>query len=132
VRQREVRIGALEVNAQDGACAARRGHRIAKGIPRYLLEEIEATVRRTDARRNVKMSVVTKDRKEKIKSAAAASVGAGVGGAGGATAGVLELAAQGSVTALSAGIVIGVGAVAGGALTFLGYKLYHRLRRPKS
>ena len=42
---------------------------------------------------------------ETIKSAAAASVGAGVGGAGGATAGVLELAAQGGVTALSASAI---------------------------
>ena len=57
---------------------------------------------------------MAEDGKEKIKSAAAASLGAGVGGAGGATAGVLELAAQGSVTALSAGVVIGAGAVAGG------------------
>ena len=75
---------------------------------------------------------MTKGDKEKIKSAAAASLGAGVGGAGGATAGVLELAAQGSVTALSAGVVIGVGAVAGGVLSFLGYKLYHRLTKRKS
>jgi hypothetical protein len=76
---------------------------------------------------------MTKGEKEKIKSAAAASVGVGVGGAGGATAGILELAAQGaSVTALSAGLVIGAGAVAGGVLSFLGYKLYHRLTKPKS
>ncbi len=72
------------------------------------------------------------DGKERIKSAAAASVGAGVGGAGGATAGVLELAAQGSVTALSAGVVIGVGAIAGGALSLLVYKLYRHLTKPKS
>ena len=69
---------------------------------------------------------------ETIKSAAAASVGAGVGGAGGATAGVLELAAQGGVTALSAGAVIAVGAVAGGVLSFLGFKLYRHLTKPKS
>ena len=70
--------------------------------------------------------------KETIKSAAAASVGAGVGGAGGATAGVLELlAAQGTVSALSAGVVIGAGAVAGGVLSFLGYKLFRRLKDPK-
>jgi len=69
---------------------------------------------------------------EKIKSAAAASVGAGVGGAGGATAGVLELAAQGGVTALSAGVAIGVGAIAGGVLSFLGFKLYRHLTKPKS
>ena len=71
--------------------------------------------------------------KEKIKAAAAASVGAGVGGAGGATAGVLELAAtQGVVTGLSAGIVIGAGAVAGGLAFFFGYKLYRHLREPKT
>ena len=69
---------------------------------------------------------------ETIKSAAAASVGAGVGGASGATAGVLELAAQGSVTALSAGVVIGVGALAGGVLSLLGFKLYRHLTKPKS
>jgi len=72
------------------------------------------------------------DGKQRIKSAAAASVGAGVGGAGGATAGVLELAAQGSVTALSAGVVIGVGAIAGGVVSLLGYKLYRHLTKPKS
>ena len=75
---------------------------------------------------------MAEDGKEKIKSAAAASVGAGVGGAGGATAGVLELAAQGSVTALSAGVVIGVGVVAGGVLSFFGYKLFRHLTKPKS
>jgi hypothetical protein len=69
---------------------------------------------------------------ERIKSAAAASVGAGVGGAGGATAGVLELAAQGGVTALSAGAVIGAGAIAGAAVAFLGFKLYRHLTKPKS
>jgi hypothetical protein len=72
------------------------------------------------------------DHKEQIKAAAAASVGAGVGGAGGATAGVLELVAQGSVTALSASVVIGAGAVVGGVLTFFGYKLYRHLKKPKS
>jgi len=58
-------------------------------------------------------------------------VGAGVGGAGGATAGVLELAAQGALTGLSAGVVIGAGAAAGALLTFFGYKLYRHLREPK-
>jgi hypothetical protein len=72
------------------------------------------------------------DHKDQIKAAAAASVGAGVGGAGGATAGVLELVAQGSVTALSAGVVIGVGALAGGALSFLGYRIYRHLKKSKS
>jgi uncharacterized membrane protein YebE (DUF533 family) len=78
------------------------------------------------------MTIVSENGSETIKSAAAASVGAGVGGAGGATAGVLELAAQGGVTALSASAVIGVGAVAGGVLGFLGYKLYRHLTKPKS
>ena len=78
------------------------------------------------------MSIVSENGSETIKSAAAASVGAGVGGAGGATAGVLELAAQGGVTALSAGAVIAVGAVAGGVLSFLGFKLYRHLTKPKS
>ncbi len=71
--------------------------------------------------------------KEKIIAAAAASVGAGVGGAGGATVGVLELAAmQGTVTGLSASVVIGLGTVAGGLLSFFGYKLYRHLRQKKS
>jgi hypothetical protein len=78
------------------------------------------------------LSIVSENGSETIKSAAAASVGAGVGGAGGATAGVLELAAQGGVTALSAGAVIAVGAVAGGVLSFLGFKLYRHLTKPKS
>jgi hypothetical protein len=70
--------------------------------------------------------------KEKIKEAAVTSVGAGVGGAGAATAGVLELAAQtGAVTALSAGAVIGAGAVAGGVLGFFGYKLFRHLTKAK-
>jgi len=57
----------------------------------------------------------------------AAGVVAGVGGAGGATVGVLELAAQGAVTGLSAGLVIGVGAVAGALLGFAGYRAYRSL-----
>jgi hypothetical protein len=75
---------------------------------------------------------VKEEEKERIKAAAATSVGAGVGGVGGATAGVLELAAQGTVTGLSAGVVIGVGALAGGVLSLLGYKLYRHLKKPKS
>ena len=70
--------------------------------------------------------------KEKIKAVAAASVGAGVGGAGGATAGVLELASQGVLTEVSASAVIGVGAAAGALLAFFGYKLYRHLKdRPR-
>jgi hypothetical protein len=73
------------------------------------------------------------DEKEILEEAAVTGVGAGVGGAGGATVGVLELAAtQGTVTGLSAGVVIGAGAVAG-ALTFLlGYKVYRHFKKPKS
>jgi hypothetical protein len=71
--------------------------------------------------------------KEQIEEAAVTGVGAGFGGVGGATVGVLELAAtQGNVTNLSAGIVIGAGAAVGGLAFFLGYKLYRRLARPKA
>jgi hypothetical protein len=73
------------------------------------------------------------DQKEKIEEAAVTSVGAGVGGVGGATVGILELAAtQGNVTNLSAGMAIGAGAVAGGLAFFFGYKLYRHLRKAKS
>jgi len=44
--------------------------------------------------------------------------------AGGATVGVLELAAQGAATGLSADVVIGVGAVAGAALLLVECNLY--------
>jgi uncharacterized protein YdgA (DUF945 family) len=44
----------------------------------------------------------------------------------------LELAAQGAATGLSAGLVIGAGAIAGGLTFFLGYKAYRHLTRPKS
>jgi hypothetical protein len=40
----------------------------------------------------------------------------------------LELAAQGAATGLSAGIMIGAGAVAGGLAFFFGYKAYRQLR----
>ena len=50
---------------------------------------------------------MTEREKEKAEAAAAVSAGAGVGGVGGTTVGVLELAAQGSVTAWSASVVIG-------------------------
>jgi hypothetical protein len=71
--------------------------------------------------------------KRKVETAAVAGVGAGVGGAGGATVGVLELAAsQGTVTGLSAGIVIGLGAVAGATVLFLGYKVFRHFKKPKS
>ncbi|MBV9505112.1 MAG: hypothetical protein JO323_08930 [Acidobacteriia bacterium] len=75
---------------------------------------------------------IYKKNKERIKAAAAASLGAGVGGAGGATAGVLELAAQGAATELSAGLVIGLGTIAGGLVSFCGYKAYRYLRSKNS
>jgi len=71
--------------------------------------------------------------KEKVETAAVAGVGAGVGTAGGATVGVLELAAtQGTVTGLTAGLVIGVGALAGAVTFFLGYKAYRQLTKGKT
>jgi hypothetical protein len=71
---------------------------------------------------------MTEDNKEIVKQTAAAGVGAGVGTAGGGTVGVLELAASGSVTALSAGMVIGVGAVAGALLGLMGYRAYKKMK----
>jgi hypothetical protein len=72
------------------------------------------------------------DIKEKLEKATVTSLGAGVGGASGATVGVLELAAaQGTVTSLSAGIVIGAGALAGAVTFFLGYKAYRHFKKPK-
>ena len=72
------------------------------------------------------------DDKGRIEEVAVTGVGAGVGGAGGATVGVLELAAtQGTVTGLSAGIVIGAGAVAGALAFFLGYRVFRHFKTPK-
>ena len=71
--------------------------------------------------------------KEKVDAAAVTGVGAGFGTAGGATVGVLELAATtGTVTGFSAGVVIGLGALAGAATFFLGYQAYRRLKKPKA
>jgi hypothetical protein len=80
------------------------------------------------------MGNILKDtEKRKVETAAVAGVGASVGGAGGATVGVLELAAsQGTVTGLSAGIVIGLGAVAGATVLFLGYKAFRHFKKSKS
>jgi hypothetical protein len=76
---------------------------------------------------------MTEPEKEKVETAAVTGVGAAAGGAGGATVGVLELAAtQGTVTGLSAGVVIGLGAVAGAMTFFFGYKAYRHLTKPKS
>jgi hypothetical protein len=75
---------------------------------------------------------MNEEKKEIVEEAAVTSVGAGVGGVGGATVGVLELAAtQGDVTGLTAGIVIGAGAVLGGMAFFLGYKAYRKLLKSR-
>lgn len=68
--------------------------------------------------------------KDKIAKAAVTGAGAGVGGAGGATVGVLELAARGVATELSAGLVIGAGALAGAALAYGLFRLVGS-RRPR-
>ena len=67
--------------------------------------------------------------KGKLVGAAVTGAGATVGGAGGATVGVLELAARGAATGLSAGVVIGAGAAAGAAIAYGAYRLF-RKRRP--
>jgi len=72
---------------------------------------------------------MTEGGKDKAKATALAGVGASVGGAGGASVGVLELAARGTVTALSAGMVIGAGAIAGGLLGFAAYRFF---KKPKA
>ncbi len=69
------------------------------------------------------------DTKDKVAAAAVTGAGASVGGAGGATVGVLELAARGVATGLSATVVIGAGAAAGAALAYGAYKLF-RKRKP--
>ncbi|HEY4087703.1 MAG TPA: hypothetical protein VGM43_17305 [Bryobacteraceae bacterium] len=72
--------------------------------------------------------------KENIAAAAVSGAGATVGSAGGATVGVLELAARGAVTGLSASVVIGAGAVAGAGLAFGIFKLIRgrrKVRTPK-
>src|SRR5580698_6407396 len=58
------------------------------------------------------------DIKDRVAVAAVTGAGATVGGAGGATVGVLELAARGAATGLSAGVVIGAGAAAGAAIAY--------------
>jgi hypothetical protein len=69
---------------------------------------------------------MTEVEKETAKVAAVTSVGAGVGTAGGATVGVLELAARGLATGFSAGLVIGVGAAAGAGLAYGIYRLFKK------
>jgi uncharacterized membrane protein YebE (DUF533 family) len=69
------------------------------------------------------------DKKDNVVAAAVTGAGATVGGAGGATVGVLELAARGVATGLSAGVVIGAGAAAGAAIAYGAYRLF-RKRKP--
>ena len=69
------------------------------------------------------------DLKDKVAAATVIGAGATVGGAGGATVGVLELAARGVATGLSAGVVIGAGAAVGAALAYGAYRLF-RKRKP--
>ena len=71
----------------------------------------------------------SRDIRDKVAAAAVTGAGASVGGAGGATVGVLELVARGAATGLSAGIVIGAGAAAGAALAYGAYRLF-RKRKP--
>jgi uncharacterized membrane protein YebE (DUF533 family) len=67
--------------------------------------------------------------KDKAAATAVTGAGASVGGAGGATVGVLELAARGMATGLSAGVVIGAGAAAGAALAYGAYRLFRKRKR---
>ena len=69
------------------------------------------------------------DNKDKVVAAAVTGAGATVGGAGGATVGVLELAARGLATGLSASVVIGAGAAAGAAIAYGVYRFF-RKRKP--
>ena len=57
-----------------------------------------------------------------------AGAGATVGTVGGATAGVLELAARGVANGVTAGAVITLGAVAGAGLA---WGIYQYFRRPR-
>ena len=70
--------------------------------------------------------------KDKVAAVGVTGAGAGVGGAGGATIGVLELAARGAATGMSAGVVIGAGAAAGAALAYGAYRLFKKRKRPAS
>lgn len=70
--------------------------------------------------------------KETIATAAVSGAGATVGGAGGATIGVLELlAARGNVTELSASMVIGAGAVAGAGLAYGIFRLIRNRKKTR-
>jgi len=70
--------------------------------------------------------------KETIATAAVSGAGATVGGAGGATLGVLELlATRGNVTELSAAAVIGAGAVAGAGLAYGVFRLFRNRKKTR-
>ena len=71
----------------------------------------------------------SEDVKDKIAAAAVTGAGASVGGAGGATVGVLELAARGVATGLTASVAIGAGAATGALLAYGAYRFF-RKRRP--
>jgi hypothetical protein len=70
--------------------------------------------------------------KDKVAAAAVTGAGASVGGAGGATVGVLELAARGAATGLSASVAIGAGAAVGAALAYGAYRLFRKLKPSRS
>ena len=75
---------------------------------------------------------MTKKEKETALAAAAAGVGVGVGGFGGATAGVLEPAAQGAaVSGLTASAVIGAGAIVGGCVAYGLFRFFKKRANPK-
>jgi uncharacterized membrane protein YebE (DUF533 family) len=69
---------------------------------------------------------MTEDEKDRAKATAVAGAGASVGGAGGATLGVLELAARGALTGLSSNLAIGLGAAAGAALAYGVYRFFKK------
>ena len=72
---------------------------------------------------------MTEEDKEKAKAAAVAGAGATVGTVGGATAGVLELASRELATGVTAGAVIGLGAIAGAGLA---WSLYRYFKKPRA
>ncbi len=75
---------------------------------------------------------MTEEDKEKAKAVAVAGVGAGVGSAGGATVGVLELAAREAATGFSAGVVIAVTAAAGAGIAYGLYRFFKSRKASKA
>jgi uncharacterized membrane protein YebE (DUF533 family) len=73
----------------------------------------------------------SRSEKDNVVAAAVTGAGATVGGAGGATVGVLELAARGVATGLSAGVVIGAGAAAGAAIAYGAYRLFRKRKQSR-